>query len=40
MSFTLRTGLDYLMALSVDELNDIATDIANIMEEVEKRGQK
>ncbi|MGI6027895.1 MAG: hypothetical protein ACOX81_00615 [Candidatus Heteroscillospira sp.] len=40
MSINLRTGLDFLLALSVDELNDIANDLLEITEEVQKRGRK
>lgn len=40
MSIHLRTGLDYLMSLPVDELNEIAEAVAEYAEEVKKRGKK
>lgn len=40
MSISLRTGLDYLTALSMTELNEIADTLNAYMEEVEKIGQK
>jgi hypothetical protein len=40
MSVQLRTGFDYLLALTVDDLNDIADDMNEIAEEVAKRGKK
>lgn len=40
LSINLRTGLDYLTALPVDELNEIAETVTAYLEEVEKIGKK
>ena len=40
MSVHLRTGLDYLLALSVDDLNDLADTVNELSEEVRRNGKK
>lgn len=40
LSIYLRTGLDYLLALPVDELNDLADTVNDYAAEVEKHGKK
>ena len=40
MSIQLRTGLDYLLALSVDDLNDLADTMNELSEEVRRNGKK
>ncbi|MEQ2655724.1 hypothetical protein AAAT68_02540 [Lawsonibacter asaccharolyticus] len=40
MSIHLRTGLDYLLALSVDDLNDLADTMNELSEEVRRNGKK
>lgn len=40
MSIQLRTGLDYLLALSVSDLNELADTVAQYAEEVAKHGRK
>lgn len=40
MSINLRTGLDFLLALSVGDLNDIAETMNAILEEAARSGQK
>lgn len=40
MSMNLRTGLDFLLALPVDDLNDIAETMNAMLEEVARGGQK
>ena len=40
LSIQLRTGVDYLSALSVSELAEIADTVNDYMEEVLKRGKK
>lgn len=40
ISIQLHTGIDYLMGLPVDDLNEIAGTVAQINEEVAKRGVK
>lgn len=38
MSIQLRTGLDYLLALSVSDLNELADTVTQYAEEVAKHG--
>lgn len=40
MSIQLRTGLDYLLALSVSDLNELADTVMQYAEEVAKHGRK
>jgi hypothetical protein len=40
MSIQLRTGLEYLQALPIDDLNDIADDLNDIAEEVARHVKK
>lgn len=40
MSIHLKTGVDYLMSLPLDQLNEIAETVNEYMEEVEKHGKK
>lgn len=40
MAINLRTGLDYLSALPVDQLNEIAESLIAYMKEVDKVGKK
>lgn len=40
MSIQLRTGLDYLLALSVSDLNELADTVTKYAEEVAKHGRQ
>lgn len=40
MSMQLHTGVDYFMSMPVDDLNEIAETVANVAEEVARRGKK
>lgn len=41
MSMQLHTGIDYFLSMPLDELNEIAESVKNILEEVTQRnGQK
>ena len=40
MSIQLRTGLDYLLALSVSDLNELADTVTQYAEEVAKHVRK
>lgn len=40
MSIQLRTGLDYLLALSVSDLNELADTVTQYAEEVAEHGRQ
>lgn len=40
MAMQLHTGIDYFLSLPLDELNEIAESVKNVLEEVTQRNGK